>query len=65
MKKLKISKVNRQIIHELIEAQGFDSIFDEGEINDVLIEPDYYLQRLVDDYQVAIRKLLNYIERGS
>jgi hypothetical protein len=58
-----ISKANKEKLHMMIKSNGFDSIFDEGEINDILIEPDYYLQRLVDDYQIATRKLLNYIER--
>lgn len=61
--KSKISKLNRQIIHELIAAEGFDVLFDEGDISTALVDKDPYLERLVAEYQVANKKLMKYIER--
>jgi hypothetical protein len=61
--KSKISKVNRQIIHELIAVNGFDCLFDEGCPTEFLVDEDWHLVRLVKDYQIANRKLMKYIER--
>lgn len=59
-----ISNSNRARIHELIESMGFDSVFDEGDISEIAgISRDAELERLVDDYQIAIRNLMRYIER--
>jgi 3-methyladenine DNA glycosylase Tag len=64
-KQSKISKINRQIIHELIAREGFDVLFDEGDITKVIVDEDWHLEKLVKDYQIANKKLLEYIERGT